>query len=432
MSERAFQPSEVRSCDVVVLGAGPAGLFAAIQCALKLEPSPSHVVVIEHQQQPGKKLLATGGGACNLTNAAPIKEYPRYFGQAGKTIAPILSRYSNAKLMEYFRGRGVEVEADPSGKVFPRSRKATEIRDALVDHCVELGVELLLDTKPVSLIPSESSTWGVGLDDGRLILGSALIVATGGITYPATGSDGSIWALLRTGTKGAVSRPPMHSALNPLIVDDYDCAGIEGVSFGNVELFITPMGGKRKRFGVGDLLCTDRSFSGPLALNASTVVASQDRLTFNFLPEHSVESLFEELWSLFHTTKKATAKALCGHLSRPTRFIELSVIQAELDSVPAQVSKKSLRTFCELMCARSYQLSDVTFQQNGMITAGGISLDKLDKGTLEARDVPGMYFAGEIIDVHGYTGGFNMQWAFSSAYAAGTSAAASVMKQKAE
>ncbi|MDV0442236.1 NAD(P)/FAD-dependent oxidoreductase [Methanorbis furvi] len=393
--------------DCIVVGAGPAGLF----CAANL--SPLRVLVLEKMILPGRKLLIAGSGQCNVTHAGDVKSFAVHYGDHGAFVKPALMAFSNSAMREYFESRGVELIERESGKVFPASLSADDILDALLDACDEANVEIM------SSLPAESVSCENGVYRVKTALGvfsaKVLVIATGGKSYPQTGStgDGFLLAELLGHT---VIEP--HPSLAPVYVVDHRLADLSGISFASVSVAIW-RDGKKILTRSGDLLITRFGYSGPVILDSSRWMRDGDVLKIAFSPKKS-----EELDALIRAACAASgAKQVQNLLSFagvPERLLRLLVREA---GVPEGTTGGQLTASMRSMLVRNLAEYPVRIDHVGdykvaMATAGGVSLEEVNKKTCESKISPGLFFIGEVLDIDGDTGGYNIQACFSTAFLA--------------
>lgn len=420
--------------DVVVVGAGPSGLFTGITVlkndgSLQGSVSPLRVLILDHAKLPGLKLLTTGNGQCNLTNALPMKEFVTRYGSGGKQIRRVLYDFNNVALREYFQQRGVATVETEDLKVFPESMKSRDVLDALVSDFTSLGGELRLSTDVISVEARAEGGFDVETSTGSVPCNN-LVIACGGITYPKTGSDGSIWRVLKPLLKKqGLSRTELAPALTPLFPKNYPFGELRGLSFSNVAISSVSETGAQTELGRGDILFTDRGFSGPLALDCSKHLTPGQRFAINFDPSRSRDMLADELFKTLSSSKKALAAEVHYFFDFPRRFVDLLVsghygnggITLNPPYHTAEISKKQVRLIVDFITSSVFTLEKLGGAEQAMVTKGGFPLDELDLNSMQVKSIPNLHFVGEVVDVDGDTGGFNLQWAFSSASACGSS-----------
>jgi hypothetical protein len=402
--------------DVAIVGAGAAGLATAIFIA-QMKPAWS-VVALDGAKKIGAKILVSGGGRCNVTNRAVGPE--DFNGGSRKVTGRILSCFTVEQTIDFFRRIGVEMHEEEHGKMFPDSNRAHTVLDALLAEAERCGVRVLPDHRVTDVR---------GLDDGfalacsgRALKARIVVLATGGLSLPKTGSDGGGYAFAKRLGHSVVPTTP---ALVPLIVNGDFHVGLSGISQ-NVELTVSAEGRKASRF-VGSLLWTHFGISGPVVLDASRHwlrAVLEDReptVTANLVPGSDFASLEGEMLRLARTSPKA---ALSNVLSRrlPVRVANATLLQLGIDGrTPlAHLPREARRKLINSLLRWTFPVSDSRGYTYAEATAGGVPLTEIDSRSMLSRKCQGLYLVGEILDVDGRIGGFNFQWAWSSAFAAAT------------
>ena len=415
--------------DLAVVGAGPAGLLAAIAAAER----GRRVVLLEQLPRPGVKLLATGGGRCNLTNTLPPDEFPARFGRHGRFIQPALAAFGPDALRRFLHSLGVPTAATDGLHVFPVSDSAADVRRALVRRARELGVRLRLATTADALWIEDDALRGIQTSRGR-VAAPAVILATGGKGYPDLGATGSGYALARQAGHTIVDSTP---ALVPLVTRETWPRELAGLALSPARVRIDLPGrppafahGLRcgKRAGItGDILFTHTGLSGPAVLDLSGDVAVllRDRaevpLRLDLAPGTTRADWLARLdsWPLSEG-RKTIRTLLAAHF--PRALADLLCRLAGLDPAtrPAQVSRPARRALADLLTALPLTVTATEGWDRAMVTRGGVALKEVDPKTLRSRRLAGLAFAGEILDLDAPSGGFNLQWAFSSGHLAGS------------
>ena len=410
-----MREGERREHTVLILGGGAAGLFAAAS----MKP-PGGGALVFNTMDPGRKLLRTGGGRCNLTGEGAVKNYLQRYGSRGKEIRKLLYSFPPEAVRDFFRNLGVETQEDEAGRVLPRDGKASSVLEALVRQARSNGFRFY-PAFQVREIRREEEGYALLGEEGGILQGSRLLVASGGASWPETGSDGSLFPILE-----GLGLPlvPLRPALAPVQVEGYPFASLAGITLKNA-------GGRLgKGEARGSLLLTHRGFSGPLALNLSRYGEKGAVFTLSYLEKGNRELLLDAL---------KAGKARNGLLRRlleevlgtmapglPRRFLEMQWQRQGLppDQLAASASRKELEGLADRFARDAFPFRGTSGFLQAMATAGGVDLSGVDLKTMEARGLPGLYLAGEVLDVDGDTGGYNLQFAWSSAH----QAAASIMK----
>lgn len=384
--------------DRIIIGAGAAGLYFAANCpagkGLFLEKSPS----------PGQKLLLSGGGQCNLTHNGSIKDFINHYGNNGSKIRSALYRGNNLLLMKFFTEQGLLLKERPDGKVFPESEQASQILNLLLDLSVKNGWELKAET-PLQTLSMRN--------DGLFIVNDTysareIIIAAGGCSYPATGSDGSVFPILEN--LGLRIVPP-KPALVPITVVQYPYGDLAGISFQDIRVQI----GNHKI--KNDLLFTHSSFSGPAILNLSRYANPGDMLCISYLdPERPIPDPSGD--------RRMAVTFFTEEYGLPKRFLEaiLRRLAIEPATKAASLSGSERKEIHRLLINDTFSINGTSGFESAMATCGGISLEEVDLKTFESIRYPGLFLIGEVLDIDGDTGGYNLQFAFSSAYCAARTA----------
>ena len=415
----------------IVVGAGPAGLFAAIRLAERAAAEPtaaqSGILVLERSLKPGRKLLLTGSGQCNLTHSGDIADFLGHYGggarpeSAARFLKPALFGFSNEELLSWFQARGIKFETEENGKIFPSSRRASSILNVLTAEADRLGVRIETGRRVLG-IERRDDFFSVGAETaGEAWEASRLIIATGGASYPTTGSSGDGYTLAASLGHGIVAPRP---ALAPVYIKDFSLGSLAGLSFRGAGLTIRREGAKRIE-REGDLLITHEGLSGPLILDASRFVATGDRVEIRF-----ADAAIEEFRSLFDDALRASPQRLVRTVlaergltkSMAERFCDLAGIGHEQKA--ADLPRSRREAVCRLACAHPFEVERLGALDAAMVTAGGVDISEVNAGTMESRIAPGLYFAGEVLDIDGYSGGYNLQAAFSTGALAAAAIAA--------
>lgn len=405
--------------DIIIIGAGAAGLFAGASFT-----GPVKGLILEKGHAPGKKILMTGKGQCNLTHAGSIKDFIAHYGANGSRIRTILYQFNNRAVADFFLTLGVPLLEMEDGRVFPKSMRAADIVDTLVWACGRNGLELRTSTAVTNL----SFDSGVGIYTVRC--GSVeyqtkkLIISTGGCSYPGTGSDGQFFSVCRALGLELVDPVP---ALVPIYTQDYPYKDLSGISFSDVTVSIYSR--KKTAELKGDLLLTHDCFSGPVILNISRYAKAGDRLVLRYLSGMEPEAVRKELIRFGQGSQKTlisilsdclNASAASGTATLPKRFMETLCRRCGVDPGEkfTRVSGGDIKAIAGLLSEDGFLISHTGGYNTAMVTSGGISLDEIQLKTLEAKRYPGLYFAGEVLDADGDTGGYNLQFAFSCGHLA--------------
>ena len=395
--------------DVVIIGAGPAGLFCAANLA------GLRVCILEKMNLPGRKLLLSGSGQCNITHAGSMGDYALHFGDASHAafLKPALRALSNTDLLTFFEKRGMTFETTDAGKVFPTTRSADDVLDVLLDACDAAGVEILYEER-VESVKKDGERFVVSTAYGKY-LARCLVVAAGGSSYPKTGSSGD-GVRLSEMLGHSIVEP--KEALTPVYAENFRLADLSGLSFENVTLTIW-RDGKKIGANTNDLLITRFGFSGPCVLDASRAMQAGDvlKISFTQLSAEAVDALLVERC---RTEGGRLVSNLLYGLGVPDRLVKVLTADAGIaeDTKGSQLSAVSRKALVRLITSYEVKIAHLGDFSISMATAGGVSLAEVNKKTCESKLHPGLFFAGEVLDIDGDTGGYNLQAAFSTAYLA--------------
>ena len=408
---------------VIVIGGGAAGLLAGIAAA----QNGAQATIIEKMRRPGKKMLITGKGRCNITNNCDLQEIIKNIPGNGRFLNSALRRFTNQDIVQLLEDNGLPTKVERGGRVFPVSDKAVDVVDTLVKIFKDYGGRLLLDTKVKSIAAEFGKIKGVVTEDGQRFEADAVILAAGGSSYPGTGSDGSGVKLAKAVGHSIV---PLKPCLVPLESDSPYIPDLQGLSLRNIEGTIYADG---KKIGAefGEMLFTHFGVSGPIILSLSKCVAeaiaagAQDiELHIDLKPALDKDKLDARLQRDFvQYSRKQMANGMKDLL--PQRLIAPVLDEAFIDEEKFvnQLSRAERQRLVDVLKAFVVPITGTRPLAEAIVTAGGVSLKEIDPKTMESKLVKGLFIAGEVMDIDGYTGGYNLQAAFSTGYAAGTFAA---------
>lgn len=429
--------------DVIVVGGGAAGLFYAAVLDKKVNG-----LILEKTKAVGKKLLMSGAGQCNITHGGNIKDFLGHYGDKGKKIRTTLYKFNNESVRDFFESNSVSLFEREDGKIFPTSLDANEVLNTLKRGSEKNGFTVKFQCS-VEKIKYDGQAYtlfcnagGSQESSGQSTCYSAkkVIVATGGCSYPTTGSDGKMLDVLKEMGLDVVAPKP---ALVPVSVQNYPYAELSGISFPKVKITVygtlekgaetsSESSGAFKKIGenVDDLLLTHMNFSGPAILNISRAIMTGNNITINYLPEKRSEEILAEMKKGVAGNSKQAITFFMDYIQTvgakrqlPKRFVELlcqraGILQGQKTS---SLTGDQMKKMVSLLTNDTFSVSGTGGFQVAMATAGGVALEEVDLKTMESKQYPGLYIIGEALDVDGDTGGYNLQWAFSSAYGAGDS-----------
>ena len=405
---------------ILVAGGGAAGMMAAITAARQ----GARVALLEPNEKLGRKLYITGKGRCNLTNWCGTEEFMANVPRNGKFLYSAISRFSPRDTWDFFEGLGVALKVERGNRVFPQSDRSADIVDALFYELRRLQVTVLRE-RVSALRMEDGRLTGAAIRDGEAVMPChTLIVATGGASYPRTGSTGDGYHL--AGQAGHTVLAPRGS-LVPLESDDPCCARMQGLSLRNVELTIRDGKGKRVYREQGELLFTHFGLSGPLVLSASAHLNfEKNRYTahIDLKPALSEEKLEARLLRDLQEKANQNLNNLLAGLV-PHSMIPVLAQRAGLpgEEKGRDVRREQRRKLLETLKDFTVDLRGPRPVEEAIITSGGVKVGEVDPATMASKKLEGLYFAGEVLDVDAYTGGFNLQIAWATGYAAGLAAA---------
>lgn len=390
--------------DVIIIGAGPAGLFAAANIKNK------KVLIIEKNKTPGRKLLLSGSGQCNYTNNCEISEFLKKYGEKGRFIKTALYNFTNHDLINFFKDNRLNSTIREDNKVFPHSFKAIDVLNVLID-CLGL-TEMLINTAVDKVSYDESSKLFYIKTDTASYACHNLIIATGGKSYPNTGSTGDGFKFAKSLGHSIVEPKP---ALTPVYVKSYQFSELSGISFENIKISLFKNNKKTKEF-TGDFLFTHVNISGPVIINNSRYMEAGDIIKINFTSFYN-EDEFRIYFENLIASSKSNIKAALKELNFPKRFVDkiLQICNVDENLSCSQLNKNSRKSLIEMFSAHPMEIRKLGDYHIAMVTKGGVSTDEINPKTMESKKIPCLYFPGEVLDYDGDTGGFNIQAAFSTA-----------------
>jgi len=414
---------------VIVVGAGAAGLMAAGQAALK----GAEVLLLEKKERPGRKIAISGKGRCNLTNAENVSDFIENYPGNGRFLHGILREFDNHKLCEFFAQYGVETKIERGGRVFPVSDDAEQIVDALLKYIMNAGVELATRRTVEELVIEEGEIKGVRLQNGEFLEGKAVIVCTGGASYPATGSTGDGYKMAQKSGHKVISPRP---SLVPLRTCEDWVKEVQGLSLKNVEASLWSKG-KKLRTEFGEMLFTHFGVSGPIILTlsrwAGEALARGEKvnLTINLKPALTPEQLDQRVQRDFKKyLNKQFKNALDDLLPKSLIPVILQLVKIPPDKVVNNISREERQRLVHLLQELPLTIKETLPIAAAIVTAGGVDVKEIDPKTMASKRVKGLYWAGEVVDVDGVTGGYNLQAAFAMGYRAGKAAGEYVLKEE--
>ena len=423
MTSRPEETNHNMDSEICILGAGPAGLMAAI-CAAR---ERAGVTVVEANPSAGRKLLVTGGGRCNLTHDATIDEFVRAFGEAGRFLRHSFHEMSPTDVRTFFHDRGLPTTVEADGCVFPAGGRAVDVREVLLTEAEQAGVRLRYGSPAIGVALLEN---GFAVATARdIVRTKRLIVATGGVSWPQTGSTGDGYRF--AAALGHTVVAP-KAALVPLLTQQKWPGNLAGVAVPDVR--ICAERGPRKIASVGALVFTQDGLGGPAAQDISRLLAdelanagSDIGLRIDLLPQTPLPQLDGQLQQkLSAYARKSISNVLADLVPRRLAATLCTLAHCDGETQAAQVSRETRRAIAALLKALPVNVTGTRPIAEATVTRGGVNRKEIDPKTMTSKVCTGLYFAGEVIDADGPCGGYNLQMCFSTGALAGRSAACSL------
>ena len=437
---------------VIVIGGGPAGLVSAISAATE----NNEVIVLEKMKEPGRKLLITGKGRCNITSSLPMEDFIKNIPGNGKFLYSAFNNFTNEDIIKLLKEQGVNVKIERGQRIFPVSDKAIDVRDALINKAKKLGVKIITNAKVENIITKKNEQVYIANNSAEnieknieekdtvegvefLLNGkkeyikcNKVILATGGKSYPGTGSTGDGYEIAKklghTITKIVPSLVPLEAKEDSLEV----CKKLQGLSLRNVNVkFMDTEKNKVIYEDFGEMLFTHFGLSGPTILSGSAhllryknleelLKSGKIKIIIDIKPALSIEKLDERILRDFSTEKNKMFKNSLDALL-PKKMIDTIIELSNINPNKKvnEITKKERENLVNLL--KKFEITIKGFRpiEEAIVTAGGVTIKEINPKTMESKIINGLYFAGEIIDVDAYTGGFNLQIAYSTGYTAG-------------
>ncbi|GAA3723768.1 NAD(P)/FAD-dependent oxidoreductase [Salinicoccus jeotgali] len=411
----------------VVIGGGVSGLMAAFAAS----QTQKKVLLIEKNKTLGRKLLISGGGRCNVTNRLPYEEIIKHIPGNGKFLYGPFSTFDNESIIEFVETRGVALKEEDHGRMFPKTDKAKDILQVFLDALERNGVEIMTETIVDEIISDNSTVQGVRLTDGRTMNARSVIVTTGGKSVPHTGSTGDghrfaeqeghkITELFPTEVPITSSEPFIKSG------------ALKGLSLSDVALSVLKKNGKPRVTHRMDMIFTHFGISGPASLRCSQFVHKElqsqksetIKMSIDFHPDATVGQLKEQVERAIRENRDRSLKNILKPLMQE-RMVVFMLEFLDIDAALSghHVSKENINAIIQFLKRFEFDVDGTQSIEKAFVTGGGVSLKEIVPQTMESRLVKGLYFAGEVLDVHGYTGGYNITSALVTGYVAGNSTA---------
>lgn len=396
---------------VIVVGGGPAGVMAALSASKNNE-----VILIERNSEIGKKLRLTGGGRCNITNNRNIDDFFDKVINNKKFLYSSFYTFSNYDLLEYFSKNNLEYKVEYDEKVYTKSDKAEEVIEILKNDLLNNNVKIYYNTKVEDLIVEDNEVKGVITDTNQHLLADKVIIATGGKSHPATGSDGSMYEIIE---KYGHTIKPLYPALIPLVTKDSFVKNLQGVSMR--EVVISTKLKKKKIETTGDMIFTHFGISGPAVLKFSSYInkaLENDDIEINidFLPQVSKDEISKTIRSNPNKNILTNLKTIL-----PQNFVkEVLEILNLSEAKPNELKKEDELKIVDAIKEMKLTVKEPLTIKAAMVTSGGVHVKEINASNMESKVIKNLFFAGEVMDVDAETGGYNLQIAFSTGYLAGS------------
>lgn len=411
---------------VLIIGGGPSGMIAAISSS---QDKNNEVILFEKMNMLGKKLLITGKGRCNITSSIDIHEFIQNITGNGKFMYSAFENFTNDDIIKLLNKSGVKTKVERGNRVFPASDKSIDVRNALERELKTRNVKIKLNTKVKSILADDNKAVGIELEGGEKVYADKIILATGGKSYPLTGSTGDGYIMAKK--LGHTIITPKGS-LVPLTSKDNDVKSLQGLSLRNVKIILKDIEKNKKIYeDFGEMLFTHFGVSGPTILSSSAHLLryknseelmknDKIKLFIDLKPALTNEQLDLRIRRDFDENKNKQFKNSLDKLL-PKKMIEVIIKRSKINEEKKinEITKEERRNLVELLKNFEVNINGFRPIEEAIVTAGGINVKEIDPKTMESKLVRNLYFAGEIIDVDAYTGGFNLQIAYSTGYVAG-------------
>ncbi len=411
----------------IVIGGGPAGMMSAITSS----QSGNETILIEKNNSLGKKLLITGKGRCNITSSLNIEDFISNIPGNGKFLYSAFQNYTNKDIINMLKQNGLSVKNERGNRIFPITDRAIDVLNCFIKEIKKNKVQVMTNCIVKKILKSNDRVLGVELDNGKIINADKIILATGGKSYPITGSDGNGYKLAQELGHTITELKP---SIVPLLSDKYICSSMQGLSLKNVKITIIDEEKNKKIYDdFGEMLFTHFGVSGPIILSSSAHLVryknidelfkqNKIKLIIDFKPALSIEELDSRILRDWDQLKNKEFKNSLDKLL-PKKAISTII---DLSNIPSnkkvnEITKEERRFLTKVIKEFTIDIKGFRPIQEAIVTSGGISIKEINPKTMESKLVKGLYFAGEIIDVDAYTGGFNLQIAYSTGYTAGIS-----------
>ena len=401
---------------VIVIGGGPAGMLAAISASMQ----GNDVTILEKMNSLGKKLCITGKGRCNITSSLPIEEFIKNTPGNGKFLYSAFQNFNNQDIINLLKEQGLKTKEERGNRIFPVTDRASDVLDALIKKLKKQSVKIITNCKVDEILTENDRVIGVKAQN-KIYEADKIILATGGESYPTTGSTGDGYKFAKKLGHTIIDPKPSLVALETRGQSLEICQRLQGLTLKNVGIkFVKENKVIYEDFG--EMLFTHFGVSGPIILSGSAHLVRTNienvKLIIDLKPALSEEKLEERILRDFENEKNKDFKNSLEKLL-PKKLIPVVVEMMNIDKKVNEVTKVERKKLVEILKKLTIEISGFRPVEEAIITAGGVSVKEINPKTMESKLVKGLYFAGEIIDVDSYTGGFNLQIAYSTGYTAG-------------
>ena len=403
---------------IIIIGGGAAGMMAAYSAAL----TSNKVILLEKNEKLGKKLYITGKGRCNLTNSSDMNTVMENIVSNKRFLFSAFKKFTNEDIMNLVENNGTKLKVERGNRVFPVSDHSSDIIKSIEKALRDLNVDIRLNTKVDKPIIEDGRCIGVMIGENK-ILSDAVIVATGGMSYQATGSDGDGY---RFAKEAGISVSKLYPSLVPFNVEGERVKALQGLSLKNIHVYI--YNNKKLMYDeFGEMLFTHFGVSGPVIISASAIIGNKDirgyRLCIDLKPALDNEKLDERILRDFTEQKNKQLKNSLNKLF-PTKLIYEVIYQSRIDPEKKVnlLTKEERQRLINATKNLEFTLSSTRGFNEAIVTKGGVEVSQINPKTMESKHVKGLFFAGEVLDLDAFTGGYNLQIAWSSGYAAGEGA----------
>lgn len=401
---------------VIVVGAGPAGMMAAIKAAEQNE-----VILLDGNNKLGKKMFITGKGRCNVTNSKDISDFFDYIYGNAEFLYSSLYQYTNIDVIEFFKNNGVELKTERGGRMFPKSDKSSDVIAGMKRALKSANVKILLESKVIDAKSENNKITYLTLQDGRKIKGDYFIFCTGGVSYPLTGSDGVGHKIVG---KLGHSITKLKPSLVPIELKEYFIEDLAGLNLKNIELTLKSNNSKKYLYkDFGEILFMKYGISGPLSLKASRFIKDEELeyiIELDLKPALTDKELDARIQKDFKKYINNSFKDSLNELL-PQKLIPIIIKNSKIDEDKKvnSITKEERKNLVNLLKCFKLHVLGLRPLSEAIVTAGGVSTKEIDPSTMKSKLISNLSFAGELIDVDAFTGGYNIQIALSTGYLAG-------------